>query len=304
MTVGRNINQFLSLPWQQPVSLWGPLICRKNLVMFWGKTGVGKSRLVWPLGYTLAAGGQFLNHFCPAPVRVGLFDTENTDDAIARRLTAIEQAAAFKPRGDHFRILTKDDCGGVPWNISSWEGQDKLNEFAKDLDVLIIDNVLGCCLPLDRHDDDVRQWQRVTPWLFSLRDAGKAVILVHHSGKSGQAQLGTSLRENWLDTIVEIRPPENFVPINGTEFELHFNKTRDVKRIDAQPLHVQYLEYDGVSNFVWSPLQSSKEQIVRSLKAEGLTRREVAKQTGFSLFDVKRVWDQDEEENSERPLGS
>jgi hypothetical protein len=140
-------------------------------------------------------------------------------------------------------------------------------------------------------DDDVKQWERILPWFHALRDTGRTVIVVHHTGKSG-AQLGTSVKENWLDTNIELRLPLSSRPVRGTEFEWRFKKTRDVKRSDAQNMLVTYAEdEDGVSRWMWSPLNNAQTDVVRDLKAQGATRREVAKQTGLSFKEVNDAWE-------------
>ena len=71
--------------------------------------------------------------------------------------------------------------------------------------------------------NEAESWQTMQSSLVALRWAGKSVILVHHAGKSGQ-QRGTSKREDVLDTIVEVRRPQDYVASQGVRFELHFQK--------------------------------------------------------------------------------
>ena len=51
------------------------------------------------------------------------------------------------------------------------------------------------------------------------------VLLVHHSGKSGE-QRGTSRREDVLDTVIGLRRPEDHEPQQGARFEVHVEKSR------------------------------------------------------------------------------
>jgi hypothetical protein len=62
-------------------------------------------------------------------------------------------------------------------------------------------------------------------WILRLRKRGLAVLLVHHSGKSGE-QRGTSRREDVLDTVIGLRRPEDYEPQQGARFEVHVEKSR------------------------------------------------------------------------------
>lgn len=291
---GANVNELFDMAFVQPEELWGQVICTGNLVMLFGGTGVGKTRVAQKLVWTMATGGKFLQHECKTPRKVLIIEGELGLAATQRRLHEIKREAPYSPKGDYLRIFSKDHSGGRLPNLSSYEDQKRYNAIIGDADVILIDNLLSSIFPIDRHDDDVKQWDRIIPWLFSIRDSGRTVIMVHHTGKSG-LQLGTSIKENWLDTNIQLVSPEIPRAIRGTEFELHYRKTRDVKKSDAQPLHVEYIEGDdGVSRWIWRPLNDSRTEQIRNMKAEGLTRREAAKQLGISYRAISYAWDQEE----------
>ena len=46
-------------------------------------------------------------------------------------------------------------------------------------------------------------------WLLRLRRQGVAVLLVHHAGRSGNPR-GTSKREDVLDTVIQLKHPEDY----------------------------------------------------------------------------------------------
>lgn len=289
--LSQNLNEIMDAETIEPEQLWGPAICTHNLVMVTAPTGLGKTYAVMKMTWTMASGGKFLNNTCFRTSKVLYIDGELGISTMKKRLKMIQAEAPYSPRGDYFRVLSKDHCGGRLWNISDPREQKKYNAQIRDAEVIVIDNLLSSIFPVDSRDNDVRQWERIIPWLFALRDSGRTVIMVHHTGKSG-LQLGTSIKENWLDTSIELRPPAVMRPISGTEFELHYKKTRDVKRSEAMPLHVEYIEgEDKVSRWIWRPLEDSRQRLITQLKEEGMTRREVAKQLGISLREVSYAWD-------------
>lgn len=286
-----NCNELLDLDTQDPFPIWGPTICTHNLVMVYGGTGIGKTYVCMKLAHTVAASGVWLQWGVVNPQPILYVDGELGLAAIKRRFKAIQSEAPFSPRGDYFRVLSKDHCGPRLWNISDPAHQKKYNEAIGNSQVVIFDNLLSCVFPMHSRDDDVKQWERILPWFHALRDSGRTVIVVHHTGKSG-TQLGTSVKENWLDTIIELRLPDSQRPVRGTEFEWRFKKTRDVKRSDAQNMLVTYAEDDdGVSRWTWLPLTSTQTDVVKDLKAQGKSRREVAKQTGLSFKAINDAWE-------------
>jgi hypothetical protein len=70
--------------------------------------------------------------------------------------------------------------------------------------------------------------------LLRLRRQGIAVLLVHHAGVNGR-QRGTSRREDALDTVIALRHPEDYIPIQGARFEVHFEKLRGMAGEAAAP---------------------------------------------------------------------
>lgn len=286
-----NANELLDLDTVDPTPIWGPAVCTHNLVMIYGGTGIGKTYVCMKLAHTIASGGVWLQWGVTSPKRVLYVDGELGLAAIKRRFKAIQAEAAYSPRGDYFKVLSKDHCGPRLWNIADPADQKKYNEAIGNSEVIFFDNLLSCVFPMHSRDDDVRQWERILPWFHALRDSGRTIIVVHHTGKSG-TQLGTSVKENWLDTNIELRLPDSQRSVRGTEFEWRFKKTRDVKRSDAQNMLVTYAEDDdGVSRWTWLPLNSCQTDVVQDLKAQGKSRREVAKQTGLSFKAINDRWE-------------
>lgn len=284
-------NQVLDIETPERTQIWGPAIMQGNLVIAYAPTGVGKSLWAWSLGYAAAVGAKFLNHVCPKTYKVLLVEGELGAVTTKKRLQMIQAASPYSVRGDHFRVISKDQTGGTLWNMSDPQMQHRYNAQIQDADLIIIDNLMVAASPLNRHDDEIAMWNRLAPWLFMLRDSGRTVIMVAHTNKTG-VFAGVQAKMNLMDTVIELRPPETSRAIAGTEFELHYRKTRDVKKTDALPLHVQYLEGpDGVSRWSWSELQDEQYAIIQRMKCEGLTRREVAKQLGLTYRQVSFQWD-------------
>jgi putative DNA primase/helicase len=287
----QNINEILDLDTLAQQEYWGRILTSSQIMMVYAPTGVGKSFFVWSLLLALATGSRFLNQNCPKPVKVLLAEGEMGLAYTKKRLGKLLPSLPYSPRGENFRVLSKDHCGGQLWNISNPEHQKRYNALLENVDVLAIDNLLSSAFPMSAKDNEFAMWERIAPWLFMIRDSGRSVILVHHTNKGGQQQMGASTKMNWLDTAIELRPPAVERAIAGTEFELRFAKTRDVKKSDAQPISVQFVEdEDGNNHWIWSPIENSQVSEVKEMKAKGMSRREVAKQTGLSFQEVELAW--------------
>jgi putative DNA primase/helicase len=291
MSLSLNINQLLDLETEEPEQLWGPPICTHNLVIVYGGTGTGKSYFTWKLAHSIATGSSFLNHKCGRPRKVLLVEGELGLATTKKRMKMIEAEAPISLRGDAFRVLSKDQCGGQLWNMSDPVMMRRYNAQIRDAEVIIIDNLMSAAFPMDRRDDEMAMWNRLMPWLFMVRDSGRTVIMVAHTNKAG-VFAGVQTKMNLMDTVIELRVPEITRPVHGMEFELRYMKTRDVKKSEALPLHVEYIEgEDKVSRWVWRPLEDTRRSLVQQMKEEGLSKREVARQLNLSYREVNYAWD-------------
>ena len=108
--------------------------------------------------------------------------------------------------------------------------------------------------------------------------------MIHHAGKGGQ-QRGTSKREDVLDTVVNLKRPSDYEASEGARFEVHFEKARGFTGDDAEAFEAALV--DGA--WTVKSLSDEKAAQVLSLKSEGMTQRDIAKETGLSLSKVNRV---------------
>ena len=289
-----NANELLEIDAPSPEPIWGPGFCTRNLTMVYGTRGVAKTRWAMKLAHTIAAGGKFLCWAVGDPRRVLYIDGELGLPSLRNRYRAIEAEAALSPEGDYFRVLSKDHCGHQLWNISNPKDQAKYDAAIGNAEVVIFDNLLSCMFPMDGKDDEVAQWRRVAPWLFHLREAGKLVILIHHTGKSGE-QLGSSVKENFLDTCILLKKCQVERNIDGCEFDFIWTKTRDVKKSEAPNLHIELLDDDeGTPRWYWSSLGEEREQSIKNMKAMGISKRDAARELNLTLLEVSKLWGSDE----------
>ena len=134
-----------------------------------------------------------------------------------------------------------------------WEAYGKHDGGALDplldgVDLLIIDNISTLCWA--GSDNGAGSWTSMQEWILRLRKQGIAVLLIHHSGKSGE-QRGTSRREDVLDTVIGLRRPEDYEPQQGARFEVHVEKSRAHFGDAGRPFEASLTSTDG-RGLTWS----------------------------------------------------
>ena len=127
-------------------------------------------------------------------------------------------------------------------------------------------------------------------WILRLRRRGIAVLLVHHSGKSGE-QRGTSRREDVLDTVIGLRRPEDYQPQQGARFEVHVEKSRAHFGDVGRPFEASLVSTPDGRGLTWSAsdLKPSHLEEAVALFRSGVTVRAVAAQLGIARSSAGRL---------------
>src|SRR4029077_20316431 len=130
-------------------------------------------------------------------------------------------------------------------------------------------------------DNSAGSWTSMQEWILRLRKRGLAVLLVHHSGKSGE-QRGTSRREDVLDTVIGLRRPEDYEPQQGARFEVHVEKSRAYFGDAGRPFEANLASTPDGRGLTWlaCDLKPSRFEEAAALFRNGVTVRAVAAQLG------------------------
>jgi hypothetical protein len=121
-------------------------------------------------------------------------------------------------------------------------------------------------------------------WLLELRKQDKAVVLLHHDGKSGK-QRGTGSKEDILDLVIQLEEPEGYSQDLGCRFILNFMKSRSAFGEAVRPRVVTF------ENNQWThqPFVSEELSLVQDLQASGKTYRQIVEETGISLGKISKL---------------
>ena len=138
---------------------------------------------------------DYLNWPAPKQRRVLYLDGEIPAPTMQERARAI---AGFDPPDDldeWFRLVTPDLQDHSTPDLSTMDGQARLEPYLTDVDVVVIANLSTLCRT--GVENEAESWLPVQGWLLVLRRRGIRVMVIHHAGKSG-LQRGTSRREDVL----------------------------------------------------------------------------------------------------------
>jgi hypothetical protein len=272
-----DFNSLMQLQVAVREALLGKWLMQQSLNMVHAKRGTGKTWFVLGVALALAAGVPFLGWAIERPVRVLLVDGEMPLRALQDRLRQMQQMLGAPPDEGMLRIITPDLLGRAAPDLATLSDQDELDEIIGDAEVVILDN-LSALIRSGAAENDAESWVAVSDWALRHRAAGRSIVFVHHSGKSG-AQRGTSRREDLLDVVIALKHPGDYDPKEGARFEVHFEKARHLYGPDAEAFEAALDEHAPSGWAVTSIAGNIDEQIIERL---GL---------GLSLTDIGRELD-------------
>lgn len=275
----------MELPAREPMLT--PWLTEQSLSMLYAWRGLGKSWLALSIGYAVATAGEVLGWKAPTKRRVLFIDGELPARTLQARLALIVNSFPDEPLQDGFRILTPDlQFNGVMPNLSDQAGQEAIDAYANDADLIIVDNL--STMARTGKENEGESWLPVQGWALRHRAQGRAMLFIHHSGKSGQ-QRGASRREDVLDTVITLKRPAEYQASEGARFEVIFEKARNLTGNDAAPLDVSLHSEEGRIRWEWKSAESAIVDRIAALVDEGASRGEIQEETGLSRFQLARM---------------
>jgi putative DNA primase/helicase len=282
-----NADDFLKETFPEREMLLAPVLPKKGLVMLHAARGTGKTFMSMSMAYAVASGGVCGKWSAPQPARVLFIDGEMQASALKERLAGIASGNETELlSGDYLKLIANDMQEGPMPNLATKEGQDTLEPFLDGVDLVVIDNLST----LARHgrSNDEESWVPVQNWLLELRRRSISVLMIHHEGKSG-TQRGTSCKEDILDTVIQLKRPQNYRQKEGARFEIHFTKARGIFGDDAQPFEAMLLSDNGKFTWTTRDIEDVELEQLKSLLAEGCSIRDAAEEMGKSKGAIQRL---------------
>lgn len=271
-------------PEQKKICL--PWLSSGTLTMLYAPRGVGKSQYAFNLALAIAQGSGWLEETCNRS-RVLYIDGEMGARTWLNRLP--EDLILDELTDNNLDMICPEDFKNCI--IPSLGDSDNYNwwvEQAQTYDLIIIDNYLTTCYPVFAKDSDISLWQQAQKVLIKFREMQKAVILVHHTAKSG-VQYGSILKENIMDTILRLRQFPVQTLENGLTWEVKIEKDRHnyFKREFEFMMDVLFL--NDRTTTIRKDLNKARRAFITEKSERGITPLEIATALGISTNEVKEL---------------
>lgn len=264
---------------------WSALITDHQIGMIAGPRGKGKTWFGLGIAVAMSTGAPFLGRAPKNPRRVRYLDGEMDLATVQKRVQLVHSSLGVKP-SSNLKIFTPESYSDLLPAITSVEGQKKVDQMlGVEWDVLIIDNY---SVWSGDGRETSESWQPLMRWMLGHKHAGRAVIVVHHTGKNG-VQRGSSRHEDALDWSIVLKPVD--VATKGALcFSLEWAKCRHLAASESQPITVTMAKNgDSIAwSYVDGAIDSADKLQAKKLKAEGKTNAEIATALGVNRSTVGR----------------
>jgi len=279
-----SLKDFLLKTYPPVEHIIGPFT-KRSLSMVFAPPGVGKTHFCLNIGFAAATGGKFLKWRSEAKVRVLYIDGEMPANLLQQRLKVLMDT--YGKDDFDFQIITGDEqIDGIMPDLATTEGQAAIQPYIDDADFIILDNI--SCLVRSGNENDAEDWIPVQNWALRQKSKGKALLFVHHAGKSGQ-QRGTSKKEDPMALIVSLSHPEDYKPTEGARFDITFPKVR-IYRNDGsvEPFTAKLVTNDFGSVWEFEDTEDSLSKRVYDMFLDGATKREILDTLNISSTSYSR----------------
>ena len=282
------LGDFMRLDLPSREMILAPILAERSLTMIHAWRGVGKTWLTLSMALAMAGASTCFHWQAPRPRRVLLIDGEMPAVALQDRLALLIKGASpplSTDAGDNLQIIASDRQGnGLP-DLASHRGQLAIAPAVKFADVIILDNLSTLFGIRENEADD---FAAVNAYLISIRRAGKAVIIIHHQGKSGQ-QRGSSRKEDVLDLVLALKRPDDFDTEEGCRFVVEVEKARGLMGDALKSFEARLTVADNAARWTVSDPADPLLEEVRAMLAEGKTQRDIATAVGKSVGLVNKL---------------
>ena len=289
------MGEFLSwdIPEEEP--LLGTVITRASTGLLSAPRGLGKSLLAMNIAYSVAGGKRLPPWGVGAGDVVVYLDGEMHSRTFQKRLRQIrnrdtnEKTAAIAMRNLH--IISRDSFGEVIGYIDIELDQQRIEElFPQGTAFVVVDN-LSAWSSSSREDGS--SFAPIKRWMAEVRAKGIAVLLVHHTGKRGGDQRGSSVHEDMLDYSILMSEEKGAAkPKNGTSFTLEHTKLRELHPDLPQTCRFEFTTEDDVMHLAYEDCENTLSKIdaeIAEALEKGTQGKVIAKNLGIQPSKVSRL---------------
>lgn len=179
-----------------------PILGKKQIVMFYGDTTVGKSYLCTYQGLCVASGKPYLGRFKTKKSPVLYISAENIPEDDAERMRRLRKGSGFRSRRIPFYYLQRKDIESITNNVF----KDKIIQFIEDrgIKLLYLDTILPLVPGLE--DNSAKDVTLVfNQFLKPVCDrTGVTIVFLHHTDKNKRDALGSTKWRGNADKVFRV----------------------------------------------------------------------------------------------------
>lgn len=281
------LSEFLAMELPPRELILSPWLPEAGLCMIHAYRGIGKTHVALGIAYAVAISGEFLGWKAGKPRGVLYIDGEMPAVVLQERLAHIAAMNGDASHASRLRIITPDfQEMGMP-DLATSEGQAIIEQYIDDsVDLIVLDNL--SCLVRSGKENDSSDWMPMQEWVLKLRAQGKAVLMIHHSGK-GKQQRGSSKREDVLDTVISLERPEDYEANQGARFTVKYEKNRGFFGDDARSFEAHLCaDSNGKASWKTQGIEESTKEKVITLYNDGMSQAKIAEELDIHKSNVSR----------------
>ena len=266
---------------------WGRLIQSNQTGMLFGPRGRGKTWVALSLAICISACIAFLGRKGRRARRVIYLDGEMDLFTLRQRILSLCRSFNVDPPSN-LKLFTPEAFTDLLPSINTAEGQRAIDEMiGTDWDVIFIDNYSAWS---GDGRETAEAWAPMMRWMLGHKRAGRTVIVIHHTGKTGK-QRGSSSHEDALDWSVALKPVEDVAGDGALRFNLVWEKSRHLANTEVQPIAAT-LRQDENGDVSWHHKEGlhrdPRIEKALAMKVKGLSQVAIADELGIDRTTVGR----------------
>jgi AAA domain len=254
--------------------------------LVFGHRGLGKSWMGLGLATAIATGGSFGPFKSHVAWPVLYVDGEMVLSVIRERIIALHGSCPENLYILSHELLFHQQQATI--NLARLEDQEAVLRLCLEsgIRVLVLDNL--SCLMSGIKENDADSWEAIKLWFLKLRRHRIAVVLIHHSGRSGLNLRGTSKREDdafWIMRLEE--PADEKGEARGARFVSRFTKNRNAP---ADPLSLIWnIESELNGSIRVRTEETSADDVIVQWVRDGLSSAsEIAVEMGMTKGPISK----------------
>lgn len=266
---------------------WGRLIQSNQTGMLFGPRGRGKTWVALSIAISISTGVLFLGRKPRRARRVIYLDGEMDLFTLRQRILSLCRSFNVDPP-DNLKLFTPEAFTDLLPSINTPEGQRAIDEMiGTDWDVIFIDNYSAWS---GDGRETAEAWAPMMRWMLGHKRAGRTVIVIHHTGKTGK-QRGSSSHEDALDWSVALKPVDDVAGDGALRFNLVWEKSRHLANTEVQPIAATLRQGEN-GDVSWHHKEGlhrgPRIEKALAMKGKGMSQVAIADELGIDRTTVGR----------------